>query len=72
MRTIPAALLLLLALPAVLPAAGELTPREVLDRFDDLYRGDSSRAVLAMTVVTEHWTRELKLEAWSEGRDKLY
>ena len=70
MKTIPAALLLLLALPVAVGASGELTPREVLDRFDDLYRGDSSRAVMAMTVVTEHWTRELKLEAWSQGREK--
>ena len=69
MKTIPAALLLL-ALPAVARAPGELTPREVLDRFDDLYRGESSHAVLAMSVVTEHWTRELRLEAWSQGREK--
>ena len=64
------ALLLLFALAAAVGASEEPTPREVLDRFDDLYRGDSSRAVMAMTVVTEHWTRELKLEAWSQGREK--
>ena len=69
MSTAPAALLLL-ALPAAAQAPGELTPREILDRFDDLYRGDSSHAVLAMTVVTEHWTRELSLEAWSQGRER--
>ena len=65
-----AALLLLLTLPAAVGASEESTPREILDRFDDLYRRDSSRAVMAMTVVTEHWTRELKLEAWSQGREK--
>ncbi len=70
MNTIPTALLLLLALPAAARAPGELTPREILDRFDDLYRGDSSHAVMAMTVVTGHWTRELRLEAWSQGREK--
>ncbi len=70
LRGAAAALLLLLALPAAAQAPGELTPREVLDRFDDLYRGASSHAVLAMTVVTEHWTRELRLEAWSQGREK--
>ena len=25
---------------------------------------------MAMTVVTGHWTRELRLEAWSQGREK--
>ena len=70
MQTVHAALLFLLALPAAAQAPGERTPRQILDRFDDLYRGDSSHAVLAMTVVTGHWTRELRLEAWSQGREK--
>ena len=70
MKTVTASLLLLLALAVAVGAQEEPTLREILDRFDDLYRGDSSRAVMAMTVVTEHWTRELKLEAWSQGREK--
>ena len=39
LRRTATALLLLLALPAAGRTAGELNPREVLDRFDDLYRG---------------------------------
>ena len=35
---------------------------DTLHRFDDLCRGDSSPAALAMTVVTEHRRRELRLE----------
>ncbi|MDY0060967.1 MAG: outer membrane lipoprotein-sorting protein [Myxococcota bacterium] len=46
-----------------------LTPQTILDRVDDLYRGRSSHGRLAMKVVTEHWTRELKLEFWGQGKD---
>ena len=46
------------------------TPRAILDRIDDLYRGQSSHAIMDMRVATEHWTRALKLETWSKGRDR--
>jgi hypothetical protein len=41
----------------------------VMDQIDDMHRGTSSRAVLTMTVKTEHWTRTLTMEAWSRGKD---
>ena len=47
-----------------------MTARELLDRVDDLFRGESSHGVMSMKVTTEHWSRELKLEEWSEGKDK--
>ncbi|MBN1104188.1 MAG: hypothetical protein JXL84_12295, partial [Deltaproteobacteria bacterium] len=47
-----------------------LTPREILDRVDDLFRGKSSRGEMTMTIVTAHWRRTLSLEFWSEGKDK--
>ena len=51
-------------------AAEELTPQQILDQVDDLYRGESSHATMVMKVVTENWTRELELEAWSIGKEK--
>ncbi len=48
----------------------KLTPREILDRVDDLYRGKSARGRMSMKVVTEHWTREMTLEFWSQGKEK--
>jgi len=47
-----------------------LTARELLDRVDDLFRGTSSHGVMTMKVTTAHWSRELKLEEWSEGKEK--
>ncbi len=46
------------------------TPQELLDRVDDLYRGDSSQGQMTMSIATEHWNRTLSLEFWSEGTDK--
>lgn len=65
--------LLLTLLPAGRPVEAQktkLTPKEVLDRVDDLYRGKSSYGKMVMTITTAHWTRALTLEFWSKGKDK--
>ena len=60
------------AVLCVASAAGAEGPsaREILDRVDDLYRGESSRAIMTMKVVSANWTRELRMEAWSQGKEK--
>ena len=51
--------------------AQEFPPVEVvMDYIDDLYRSESSHAVMTMTVVRERGTRELTLESWSRGDDE--
>ncbi len=65
----------LCALVVAAPAAGRLAAQDlpdvdsVLDHLDDLYRAQSSHAVMTMTVVRERGTRELTLESWSRGLD---
>jgi hypothetical protein len=76
----PAAVLLGIVLliadgPAAAPGLGQApasgrSARELLDRVDDLYRGASSHGLMRMKVVTEHWTREMRLEFWSLGKDR--
>lgn len=43
---------------------------EVISHLDELYRYESSHAVMTMTVVRERGTRELTLESWSRGEDE--
>ena len=43
--------------------------REIIDRVDRLWRGDSSRGRMAMEIHTEHWTRTLEMQIWSLGVD---
>ena len=45
------------------------SPRDIIDQVDRLLRGDSSRGVTTMEVVTEHWTRSLSMEVWSLGTE---
>jgi hypothetical protein len=45
-----------------------LTPRQILDKVDDLFRSKSSQALATMTVTTAHWKRSLSLEMWSKGK----
>ena len=47
-----------------------LTPRQILDKVDDLFRSKSSKAIATMTVTTAHWKRSLSLEMWSKGKDR--
>ncbi len=62
-----AAIVAMLALSA--PATAEVDPVDVIDRVDRLLRGDSSRGVVTMEIVTENWDRTLSMEAWSLGTD---
>ena len=49
--------------------AQELSPREIIERVDRVLRGNSSRGVATMEVVTEHWERHVTMELWSLGTD---
>lgn len=48
----------------------QLTPKQILDKVDDLFRGKSSQGRMTMTIVTAHWSRTLTLDFWSEGKEK--
>ena len=43
---------------------------KILRAVDDLWRGDSSHAVTSMQVKTKHYTRTMRMEGWSKGKDK--
>ncbi|MDX8405569.1 MAG: outer membrane lipoprotein-sorting protein [Mariprofundus sp.] len=42
----------------------------ILNTVDDLWRGSSSYAVVTMQVKTEHYTRSMRMEGWSKGKEK--
>ena len=51
------------------PAQAQVDPYEIIDRVDELYRGESSHGTSTMEVVTENWTRQMTMELWSLGND---
>ncbi|MBW2608989.1 MAG: outer membrane lipoprotein-sorting protein [Deltaproteobacteria bacterium] len=44
--------------------------KEILRHVDDMWRGSSSHTILTMQVKTAHYTRNIKLEGWSKGKEK--
>jgi hypothetical protein len=68
--TAAGALAMLAVAAAALPAQEPLPALDdVVRHLDEMYRYDSSHAVMTMTVVRERGTRELTLESWSRGED---
>ena len=49
----------------------KLDAQELIRRVETQYMGKTSRATMRMNIITDAWTRELTMEAWSEGRDKF-
>ena len=47
-----------------------LTPQQISQKLDDLYRAESSFALVSMRVKTKHYTRNLKMKIWTQGKDK--
>ncbi len=70
---VPAVALCLTAVLAAAPAQAaddELGAKEILDRVDDLFRGDASHGEMSMTIRTAHWQRTLSIEFWGQGQDQ--
>ncbi|MYH49726.1 MAG: outer membrane lipoprotein-sorting protein [Gammaproteobacteria bacterium] len=59
----------ILHLTVAAPAHAQLDPNAIIDRVDRLLRGESSRGVATMEIVTEHWERQMTMEIWSLGTD---
>ena len=64
----------LAVLAFVFPAFAEVPPdvHEIVDRVDRLYRSNTSRGELEMTIVSENWTRTLSMDIWSKGIDMTF
>ena len=65
-----AALVASMAMPVFADEQPELPSVEEVERhLDDLYRSDSSKAEMTMTIETDRRSRELQMEAWTKGED---
>ena len=51
------------------PVVGQTDPAAIMEQVDRLLRGDSSRGVATMEVVTENWERRMTMELWSLGTE---
>lgn len=72
MQTIrPYILFLIMSIPAILlssHAAAE-DPAEIIERMEEMMRGDSSYAEMTMIIERPRYTRDISMRAWSKGED---
>jgi outer membrane lipoprotein-sorting protein len=67
--------LLVFLIGTVLPGKGLLqaqdnpTAKEIIDRANQLMRGNSSYAEMTMKIIRPKWDRTLSFKAWSKGTD---
>ncbi|MGM0594688.1 MAG: outer membrane lipoprotein-sorting protein [Pseudomonadota bacterium] len=54
----------------LLPSAvGAMEVERLIRHIDHLWRGETSQAEMSMTVATRRYQRQMRMEAWSRGKD---
>ena len=64
--------LLLFSYHIIYAASPKADAQAIVKKMDELYRSKSSMATVEMEITTPHWTRTLKMKAWSSGMDKTF
>ncbi len=68
-----ALVVLLLFLVSIIQAeTAKADAKEIVKKMDELYRSGSSQATMEMEIITPHWKRTLKMDAWSLGMDQTF
>ena len=49
--------------------ANALSANEILDKVDDLWRGESSISIMSMSVKKENYERSMTMKSYSKGKD---
>ena len=62
-------LLVLLSLLFVSLPSSAIEIKELIHHIDNLWRGETSKASMSMTVKTRRYERSMTMEAWSRGND---
>lgn len=52
--------------------AQDFTARELVDQANKVLRGNSSHALLKMTITTPRWTRTMEIEGWNRDREDAF
>jgi len=46
------------------------TPREIVNKAENIYKGETSVGTFKMIIVTPDYTRKLRMKAWNDGHEK--
>lgn len=58
--------------PTLPQAPPQNQAERIVQKMDELYRAGSSEALIEMQIITPHWQRTLKMNAWSKGMDQTF
>ena len=47
----------------------ELTAKQIVEKSDNLQRGETNYSTFSMTIVRPKWSRTIEMKNWSKGRD---
>ena len=47
----------------------EPTAKEIIEKMDSKFRGQSSKATMTMKIVRPKWNRTMKMKSWTKGDD---
>ncbi len=50
----------------------QLDVNKIVKEIDELYRTETSYALVEMNIITPHWERTLKMKVWTEGMEKTF
>lgn len=67
-KIVPVIILLILTGSANL-FSQELTAKQIVEKADNLQRGETNYSIFSMTIVRPKWTRTIEMKNWSKGRD---
>lgn len=62
----------LVCVSSMLIASPQHKIEDVIEKLDQLYRSESSYALVEMEITTPHWKRTLKMKIWSQGMKKTF
>ena len=66
------AVLLLFPVSIIQGETTKADAKEIVKKMDELYRASSSQVTMEMEIITPHWKRTLKMDAWSLGMDQTF
>ena len=69
MKKISIAIVLLILAGSANLFAQKLTAKQIVEKADNLQRGETNFSIFSMTIVRPKWTRTIEMKNWSKGRD---
>ncbi len=69
MKKIVPVIILLILTGSVNLFSQELTAKQIVEKADNLQRGETNYSIFSMTIVRPKWTRTIEMKNWSKGRD---